>query len=171
MSEIPNTPVYDGLWKYNSGCADLHQLSSHQASGGGQDLVVVLSGEFSLQRVSLHLPRSLRLKHTVVFTGISRDFCTVWSPNGPSSTHRDLGAVGQSVVELDAQREVDLFGAEGARLLDVELVAGLLDDDLQVIVFGDLSLHHVNPFIEANHKYPNSSFSLLISELSEGKWR
>lgn len=78
--------------------------------------------------------------------------CDTWSPNlrpsfssDPNWTHRDFGSVGQAVVKLDAQREVDLFGAEGARLLDVEFVAVLLDGDLQVVVFSQLSLHGVNP--------------------------
>lgn len=62
-----NTPVYDGIWKYNPACTDLHQLASLQDSGGGQELVVVLSGEFSFHHVSLHLPCALRWKHTMGF--------------------------------------------------------------------------------------------------------
>lgn len=60
---------------------------------------------------------------------------------------------------MDTQGEVHLFGAQGARLLDVELVAVLLDGDLQVIVFGQLSLHDVNPFTgkqEVNDKSGDS---------------
>lgn len=59
-------------------------------------------------------------------------------------THRDLGAVSQAVVEDDAQGEVDVFCAEGARLLDLKLVPVLLDGDLQVVVLGQFALHHVD---------------------------
>lgn len=39
---------------------DLYELSSHQSSSGIQDLVVVFSGEFTFQRVTLQLPRTLQ---------------------------------------------------------------------------------------------------------------
>lgn len=62
-------------------------------------------------------------------------------------THRDFSAIRQAVVEWDAQGEVDVFGAESAGLLDVELVAVLLDGDLQVVVLGELAFHDINAFI------------------------
>ena len=61
-----------------------------------------------------------------------------------TDTHRHFGAVRQGVVELHAEGEVDVFGAEGAGFLDVELVARLLDDHLEVVVLGQLPLHHVD---------------------------
>lgn len=64
--------------------------------------------------------------------------------HGALDTHCEFSAVGHGVVERDAQGEVDLFGAEGAGFLDVKLVPGLLDDDLQVVVFGQLSFHDVD---------------------------
>ena len=93
----------------------LYELSSHHSSGGCQDLVVVFPGEFALEHVTLHLPST-----------------------------RDFGAIGQAVVEEDAQGKVDVLGAEGAGLLDVELVPGLLDGDLQVVVFRQLTLHDID---------------------------
>ena len=56
---------------------------------------------------------------------------TVLSQN---DTYCHFSAVGQCIVKLDAQGEVDFFCAEGAGLFDVELVSSLLDGDLQVVV-------------------------------------
>lgn len=49
--------------------------------------------------------------------------------------HSDFGAVGQRVVKLDAQSEVDVFGAESAGFFEVEVVTVLLDGDFEVVVF------------------------------------
>lgn len=61
-----------------------------------------------------------------------------------SHTHGDFGAICQGVVKLDTQGEIDVFGAKGARLLEVELVPRLLNGDLQVVVLRELPLHYVD---------------------------
>lgn len=78
----------------------LHQLSSHQGPSGYQDLVVVFPGELATEHVSIHLP-------------CSGDFC----------------AIGQGVIKRNAQSEFDVFGAERAGFLDVEVISILLDGD------------------------------------------
>lgn len=45
---------------------------------------------------------------------------------------------------MSPQGEVDLFGAEGAGLLDVELVPSLCDGDFQVVMLSQFPLHDVN---------------------------
>lgn len=44
-------------------------------------------------------------------------------------SYRYFGAVSQSVVKLDAQRELDVFGAESAGLFEVEVVSVLFNGD------------------------------------------
>ena len=61
-----------------------------------------------------------------------------------TDTHRYFGAVGQGVFKLHAEGEFDVFSAEGAGLLDVELVASLLDGHLQVVVLRQLPLHYID---------------------------
>lgn len=62
-------------------------------------------------------------------------------------THWDFSAIGQAVVERDAQSEVDVFGAEGAGLFDVKLVPCLLDGDFKVVMLRQLALHDVNTLL------------------------
>lgn len=81
-------------------------------------------------------------------------------------THWDFGAIGQAVVKSNAQGEVDVLGAEGADLLDVKLLPGLLDGDLQVVMFGQLALHDINALLrrekERGRKTKNHALAMYL---------
>lgn len=59
-------------------------------------------------------------------------------------THYEVGSISHRVVKLNAQGEVDLFGAERAGLFDVKLVPILLKSELQVVMLTQLAFHHVD---------------------------
>lgn len=81
-------------------------------------------------------------------------------------SHSELGAIGHRVLKLHSERELDVFVPERARLLNDELVSGLLDDQLQVVVFSQLSLHHVNACIHTHILYTCCTFSYLCVDYS-----
>lgn len=59
-------------------------------------------------------------------------------------SHSEFCAVREAVVEIHAELKSDFSGPEGARLLDGELASFLADDQLQVVVGGQLPFHHVD---------------------------
>lgn len=59
-------------------------------------------------------------------------------------SHSEFRAVREAVVEIHTKLESDFDGPEGARLLDGELASFLADDQLQVVVGGQLPFHYVD---------------------------
>lgn len=60
------------------------------------------------------------------------------------STYSQFCAVCEGIIELHSKSELDVFGPECAWFFYDELVPGLLDDDLQVIMLSQLSFHYVD---------------------------